>query len=198
MIINKSLLLGEQEASRAVRGARPHNPSRKTIQINPGGSQSVLRSFTARRDSSSQDQMSIADHVREIKNFVSDRRAERQARMEQMESAREQARIQAEIFRNMRIAMEIAARIMRGDNVPQSDKDFLLYHNPGMFKLAMTARNHHNEDPKDYEALAERERRSSSSEQLLVQNATISPGAAASAATSSVSSTASAAPVATS
>jgi len=87
-----------------------------------------------------------------------ERQATMRERMRQMakemEAAREAARAQAEYFRLMRIAMEIAARIIRGDNVPQSDKDFLLEHSPGMFKLAMAARNHNNEDPKDYEALA--------------------------------------------
>ena len=79
---------------------------------------------------------------------------EQQRMTEQMDSARQTAEAQNEQFRNMQIAMEIAARIMRGDNVPLCDKEFLLEHSPGMFKLAMSARNHNNEDPEDHDALS--------------------------------------------
>jgi len=74
-----------------------------------------------------------------------------------LEAAREAADAQAEHFRKMRIAFKIAARIMRGDNVPQQDKDFLLEQSPGLFKLAMTARRMDNDDPEDHEALSDRE-----------------------------------------
>jgi len=73
-----------------------------------------------------------------------------------LNAAREAAEAQAEHFRKMRIAFEIAARIMRGDNVPQKDKDFLMKHSPGLFKLAMTARPTDNDDAKDHkEALSD-------------------------------------------
>jgi len=72
----------------------------------------------------------------------------------QTQAAREAARKEMEYFRLMRLAMEIAARIQRGDNVPQSDKEFLLKQSPGAYMLAMAARNQNNEDPKDHEALA--------------------------------------------
>jgi len=75
---------------------------------------------------------------------------------ENMDAAREAAEIQAEEFRKMRIAFEIASRIMRGDNVPQQDLDFLLEQSPGLFKLAMAARRMDNEDAKDHDkALSE-------------------------------------------
>ncbi|MCL2575789.1 MAG: hypothetical protein FWE33_05085 [Defluviitaleaceae bacterium] len=77
---------------------------------------------------------------------------------ENLEAAKEAADAQAEEFRKMRIAFEIAARIMRGDNVPQKDLDFLLKQSPGLFKMAMTARPTDNEDGKDHtEALSKNE-----------------------------------------
>ncbi|MCL2855901.1 MAG: hypothetical protein FWE21_09880 [Defluviitaleaceae bacterium] len=72
---------------------------------------------------------------------------------EDAKNAREAAKAQAEYWRNQRIAMEIATRIMRGDNVPQEDKDFLLEHNPAMFKLAMSVRQQ-NEDAENHERLS--------------------------------------------
>jgi hypothetical protein len=81
------------------------------------------------------------------------------ARMQQisqdMEAAREAAEAEAEFWRLMRKAMQIAARIMRGDNVPQQDYNFLAEKSPGLFMLAVSMRNHNNEDPKDYEALSD-------------------------------------------
>ena len=56
-------------------------------------------------------------------------------------------------MRHLLLALRIAARIMRGDNVPQRDKDFLLEKNPGMYMLAMSTRNMNNDDPKDYDSL---------------------------------------------
>ncbi|MCL2171640.1 MAG: hypothetical protein FWB71_05745 [Defluviitaleaceae bacterium] len=76
---------------------------------------------------------------------------------EQMEQAAEASREQAAHWRNQRKAMKIAMRIIRGDNVPQQDYDFLLEHNPGLFKLAVSLRDMNNDDPEDHDALSERE-----------------------------------------
>ena len=111
--------------------------------------------------------MGIAEQIREAQNHINHLRAERARLAEQLQSARELAEAQAEAFRKQQIAMEIAARIMRGDNVPQSDKDFLLKHSPGLYKLAMATRNHENDNPEDHDALAECE--SSSGSEAAVQ-----------------------------
>ena len=182
MVINKNLLLGNQEANRTRPGIRLRDLSQNTVasgQVSPsegaGAAENTRGTFRLRRNPRFEGHGSIAEHMREMKNALRDFRAERQRHMEQMESAREAARAQAEAFRKMQIAMEIAARITRGDNVPQSDKDFLLEYSPKMFKLAMATRNHNNEDPKDYDALATDENKSVEVN-LSVQKATISAG----------------------
>ena len=71
-------------------------------------------------------------------------------------NAREAAEAQAEHWRNLRIAMEIAGRIMRGDNVPPEDEAFLIEHSPGMYKIAMSARQQ-KVDPEDHDRLSEEE-----------------------------------------
>jgi len=97
---------------------------------------------------------SVIENMMEMQQRQAAARAERAELARQMESAREVAQAQAEYMRNLLLAMKIAARITRGDNVPQSDKDFLLEQSPGMYMLAMASRNHNNEDPKDHDALA--------------------------------------------
>ena len=114
-------------------------------------------SLAARLLESQAEQMSIVNHMREMRDRQAAARAEWMEFNKQMENAREAAEAQAEHFRQIQIAMEIAGRIMRGDNVPQTDKNFLLEHSPGLYKLAMTARNFNNENPKDHEALAKDE-----------------------------------------
>ena len=103
-------------------------------------------------------EMSVAEHMRNLFDRQAELRQRREEMRRDLEAAREAAEAQAEELRNMRIAMEIAARIMRGDNVPQSDKDFLLEQSPGMYKLAMTARNHNNDNPEDHDPLAREDR----------------------------------------
>jgi len=71
-------------------------------------------------------QRSPLDHVVELRERQTVLREKMREMARQMEQAREAARIQAEQFRLMRIALEIAARIMRGDNVPPCDKDFFV------------------------------------------------------------------------
>lgn len=110
--------------------------------------------FTGRKPGSRSVHFSIAAQILEARERQAALRAERMEFARQMEGAREAADAQAEYLRLLMLAMQIAARITRGDNVPQSDKDFLLEQSPGMYMLAMASRNHHNEDPKDHEALA--------------------------------------------
>ncbi|MDR2166772.1 MAG: hypothetical protein LBE35_02840 [Clostridiales bacterium] len=90
----------------------------------------------------------FSDNFRQI-------RERREQMSEEARAAREAAEAQAQHWRDLQKAMEIAARIMRGDNVPQQDKDFLMQVSPAMFKLAMAMRNHDNENPTDYEALSD-------------------------------------------
>jgi len=71
------------------------------------------------------------------------------------EQAREAARAAAEFWRNKLKAQEIARRIMKGDNVPQKDYDFLMEHDPDLFKKAVSLRRFDNDDPKDHDALSD-------------------------------------------
>jgi len=75
---------------------------------------------------------------------------------QQMQQAREAGEAAAEAWRIKLKALRIAARIMNGDNVPQADYDFLMEHNPALFKLALSVRIP-NEDPHDYDALSDGE-----------------------------------------
>ncbi|MCL2874483.1 MAG: hypothetical protein FWE29_06105 [Defluviitaleaceae bacterium] len=112
---------------------------------------------------------SIADNLKALKdmsNRIDHFNITRQQHADQAQNAKEAAAHD----RKMRIAFEIAARIMRGDNVPQSDKDFLLEHSPGLFKLAMSARNHNNENPEDHDALANEEGKSFTGRPLNLQH----------------------------
>jgi hypothetical protein len=95
-----------------------------------------------------------ATPTRKTQNHRVDLRDEIARLAEQAESARQTAEIQGRHSRDMQKAMEIAARILNGDNVPQSDKDFLLKTSPGMFKMATSARRFDNDNPNDYDALA--------------------------------------------
>jgi len=107
--------------------------------------------------------------------------AEQRRLARQTENMRRQIESQREQLRIMRLVAQIASRIMRGDNVPQSDKDFLLEHSPGKYKLAMSARNLNNDDPKDYQALA---REDAGQRQTFASAGVFSGGAAGKAASS--------------
>ncbi|MCL1862533.1 MAG: hypothetical protein FWF78_03085 [Defluviitaleaceae bacterium] len=73
---------------------------------------------------------------------------------EAREQAREQAQAQGGQFDNINIATEIAMRIANGDNVPQSDRAFLIEHSPGMYMKANNMRMmRENNNPKDYDSL---------------------------------------------
>ena len=75
---------------------------------------------------------------------------------QQMQQAREAGEAAAEAWRIKLKALRIATRIMNGDNVPQADYDFLMEHNPALYKLALSVRIP-NEDPYDHDALSEGE-----------------------------------------
>jgi len=75
---------------------------------------------------------------------------------QQMQQAREAGEAAAEAWRIKLKCLRIAIRIMNGDNVPQADHDFLIEHNPSLYKLAMSARMP-NDDPYDYDALSDGE-----------------------------------------
>jgi hypothetical protein len=74
-----------------------------------------------------------------------------------LREGREQSRIQAEALaeeaRRWQQLLEIFRRMARGDNVPQSDQDFLAEHSPGLFMVAL-ATMQENENPEDHEPLA--------------------------------------------
>jgi len=69
-----------------------------------------------------------------------------------IESARAFAESLAEENRRWQQKLEIFSRMMRGDNVAPSDKDFLATMSPGLFMMAMSAMQE-NENPKDHEPL---------------------------------------------
>ena len=162
MVINRMML-----------GTRLSNLSQGNITISQANSENneriikkALKGFTVERNFcpanakyyysealQPNEERCIAEQIREAQNHLKQLRAERERLADQLQSAREQAEAQAEAFRKWRIALEIAARIMRGDNVPQSDKDFLLQQSPGLYKLAMSTRIT-KEDPEDLEAIA--------------------------------------------
>ena len=151
---NGTILSGIQERFRdkfALKQIRAGSLADKQSRI----SQSIFGHYDG-------DKIEISDQGRDISQRHSDalerlqqKSAALQQVMRQMAEARETARAQAEAWRIKRLVMEIAARIIRGDNVPQRDKDFLLEHSPGMFKLAMSLRDVNNEDPEDHASIAE-------------------------------------------
>jgi len=77
---------------------------------------------------------------------------------EQMRQARETAKAKGEALRIQMKALEIAMRIIRGDNVPHPDHQFLLEHDPGLYMKATSLRMP-NDDPTDYDSLTDREYR---------------------------------------
>ena len=102
---------------------------------------------------------------------------EKNERMEQMQSkmesmrqdldaAREAAQAEAEYWKEMRIAMEIARRIMRGDEVPPQDESFLAEKSPGLYKLATSLRDLTNDDPEKHDSLLESDRAENMAEQI--------------------------------
>jgi hypothetical protein len=72
-----------------------------------------------------------------------------------MRDAQRASRENTNHWRNQRKAMQIAMRIMRGDNVPPRDYRFLAKHNLKMYKMAVSLRRV-IEDPKDHDALSRR------------------------------------------
>ncbi|MCL2620303.1 MAG: hypothetical protein FWD97_05140 [Defluviitaleaceae bacterium] len=104
-------------------------------------------------DESDDRQALLREKLQEFREQQEISREKMRRMREDAANAREAAKAQVEYWRNQRLAMKIATRIKRGDNVPQRDKDFLLEQSPGMFKLAMSARQR-NEDPKDYDSIA--------------------------------------------
>ena len=116
----------------------------------------------------------IAGHLQKPQDNINPYGVKMEWHIESMENARELAKAEAERLRKMQIAMEIAARIMRGDIVPPSDKDFLLEQSPGMYKLAMSSRNHNNGDPEEHAPLAT-EKNMSAPEGALGQHAMFTP-----------------------
>ncbi|MCL2579739.1 MAG: hypothetical protein FWE32_06865 [Oscillospiraceae bacterium] len=83
-------------------------------------------------------------------------RAQNEHIRQQMESAREQGEAKAEAMRMMAKALEIARRIMMGDNVPAEDHKFLMEFDAALYGKALTMRIN-RQDPTDYERLSEDE-----------------------------------------
>ena len=83
-------------------------------------------------------------------------RAQSEEMRRQMEGARQQGEAKAEALRILRKSLEIAMRIMSGDNVPAADHRFLAENNPELYAKAITMRIA-REDPIDYDRLSKDE-----------------------------------------
>jgi hypothetical protein len=75
---------------------------------------------------------------------------------EDRESARAMAESLAEEARIWLIVLEIFRRIVKGDNVPKSDEDFLAANSPGLYMIAMISRQE-KENPENPEPIAPNE-----------------------------------------
>jgi len=76
--------------------------------------------------------------------------------LEQVQAAREQGEAIADHWRRKAMAIRISLRIANGDNVPKQDHRFLADFDIGMYKQAMQMRMiSENNDPEDYDSLAE-------------------------------------------
>ena len=98
-----------------------------------------------------------AEEIREaLADELERMRAQSEMMQQQMQAAQEQGEAMAESFAKLRKALEIAMRIMSGDNVPPEDKRWLAEHDPELFAKAIKMRIH-REDPYDHESLLEDE-----------------------------------------
>lgn len=75
---------------------------------------------------------------------------------EQLEAAHAQAKATGEGLREKMMCLEIAMRIISGDNVPKEDHQYLLKKDPGLYMRAISMR-FQKEDPKDHDRLTEDE-----------------------------------------
>jgi hypothetical protein len=91
----------------------------------------------------------------EMTGAISKMKADMEKLQKDMEAAKEAAKAAAEYWRNQLLAMKIAIRIIKGDDVPQVDYNFLQEHNQSLFSLALSLRNPDPEDPEEHEALSE-------------------------------------------
>jgi len=102
-----------------------------------------------------------------LTDLIQQKRNERSFLLERIAEDRESARAIAEALaeeaRIWQILLEIFRRIIRGDNVSKSDENFLAEKNPGLFMMAMTARQE-NENPEDHESIAPSENNSNYSD----------------------------------
>jgi len=93
---------------------------------------------------------------------------ERMARMREVSEGLRQAREASEgagdMWRIKLKTLEIARRIIRGDNVPADDYSFLAEHNPELFKKAVSMRDMNNDDPTDYDSISESDENALASE----------------------------------
>jgi len=116
--------------------------------------------FTSKRSENRPVHLGLVEHILEARERKAAFRDKKMEMVRQTEAARQAAEAQIRYMRQLMLAKRIAARIMRGDNVPQRDKAFLLDKSPGMYKLAMSARNMNNDNPRNHqEALSRREER---------------------------------------
>ena len=101
----------------------------------------------------------LRDQEAEIRSLAAEMRETTERMRSFSNAATEAIRENAQQMRLQRKAMRIARRIMNGDNVPMRDHKFLREHNPALYSLAMSSRRLDNDDPKDYAALSNDERR---------------------------------------
>ena len=138
----------------AAQQQRQHN---RRARVEQAIETAALPQIEERKEEDEGDRLEISNRAKELTSKLDWLTTETRRMSEQAQNAREAMREQNEELRRQRIAQQIAARIIRGDNVPIRDENFLLEVNPGLYKLAMSARNLNNDDPKDYDALSEKD-----------------------------------------
>ena len=82
---------------------------------------------------------------------------EHQIHMKQLEDAREQGEAVAESWKTRIKCLQIAMRIISGDEVPREDHQYLAKHDPELYSEAVSRRMP-KEDPRKHERLSEDEK----------------------------------------
>lgn len=79
-----------------------------------------------------------------------------------LENSKEQSEAMAESMKVMMRCLKIAASIMKGDNVPSEDMQYLMEHDPESFRMAVSLRRQ-KDDPEDVESVLDDEDKDSGS-----------------------------------
>ena len=95
--------------------------------------------------------------AKDTDNDLQERMGELQGYLKQLENAREQGEAAAESTKIIIKCLQIAMRIISGDEVPREDHEFLAKHDPKLYTEALSRRMP-KKDPHKYERLSEDEK----------------------------------------